>query len=566
MLRTPVSTVVRHITFLVLALTGVSCDQAPEATLSPDEGISTSVTEAESDSANYNVLSKGVALALSNRDVRMRLLKDMRDSPFPENSLHLQSYLRGQDGQRLLHLAAEMIGKPPSELQSRLAELPTSQIYLPSSLHRANWTGSSPVLVLGSDTHLDDLAQRKISAWLTSGTKTSFGIHAPAPHPLIAITPSKHTFGPNPEAARDSAPTHSRETVAPAGFFPRHESTEDTLSSTTKDRREPGSGNYASVGHYTKHSVSLASTPIRGPALSGAVDEHMPRLNRDSETRTVPSGGGYEPGYGLPSDVTWNNCSSYYGTDDSDDDQLWDHCEYELTRAFAPKIHYDPGENYPGRQTYWAARTVPEGDEVSMFYAYGYYDDNGAYFSHVGDSEWVFLLIRWTNGRWKLVDATYSAHWGSSTDETRTYSYDQLEYPVGYRGAPNVYASGGKHANYNTEANCEDWENFESADCGSGPLTTFFTVHQGRNLGNRSNKLVTCPTEQDNTCDDGHTLDGWECMWNTSGSFDGWHYNFSDDATPYGVSLDHWNDWVLNYHYSYDDPPDDGGGGCDECL
>ena len=93
---------------------------------------------------------------------------------------------------------------------------------------------------------------------------------------------------------------------------------------------------------------------------------------------------------------------------DVDDDGLLDSCEYQIAKAFRPRLMLDKDERYADRQTYWEVRRPDVGEELTqqgadrlraqelwLFYALGYYYDGGRYgFSwHDGDSEFVVASV-----------------------------------------------------------------------------------------------------------------------------------------------------------------------------
>lgn len=253
---------------------------------------------------------------------------------------------------------------------------------------------------------------------------------------------------------------------------------------------------------------------------------------------SVSTGPGYAPGGGvLPSDVTWTACVDDFGN-------ASEYCLYQIAHAFRPVLWFDMSEEHESRETYWAARTAYYGKKISAFYALAYHDDSG----HIGDSEFIWLNAGYIDGRWQLVDATYSAHWRSTFslfDDTETYTYDQLQYADAARGKPISYAAEGKHANYASQAECSD-DLFQACEPGLD-TDEFVFVDPDRYLGYDTSLgpiiSVDCVASIRTSAADGHSLPGTECFWSDQESFDGWH-GVSSSPLPYRESLEYWDDWL----------------------
>lgn len=534
----------------VVAAAGCDRGPVPEPESGPPVGPSTGLGDGTDE---LDALGKGVAVALADGDLRRQVLRDLRDSPFPEHALHLKSYLRGEDGSRIAAAAADAVGMEERDFLALLDGVPSMQFYMPSPYQQATWKGELPLAVLATDaTREERRSMRSDSAWTTAGEKISLPLYEPPGRFVLAIVPAEHRFGDDPEATRRASPAVDRPTIENKGFVPRHapdrpEASGRPLSASGQSR----GGSLLTGGTSEVHLASL----VGGPGAARG----------DGRSRSLSSGyelaySGYEPGGAyLSSSVTWSNCVNV-ASGDEDADDIRDGCEYELAHAFRPIIWFDFNEELEARQSYWAVQQADNVPELSIFYAPAYYDDA----THAGDSEFIWLTVEYVDGRWYLNTATYSAHWRSCcNDRTATYSYTDLEWPDRHRGKPAVYASENKHANYNTESECDTL----AEDCGSA-FGEEMDVLEGRNLGEAGcctdwggRQLVDCVASSRSYSNHGHALDGTECFWSDGDSFDGWH-NYSDDILPYRESLDYWDYW-LRWEYGADD---DGGTNYDECT
>lgn len=129
---------------------------------------------------------------------------------------------------------------------------------------------------------------------------------------------------------------------------------------------------------------------------------------------------------------------------------------------------------------------------------------------HRGDSEWIIEEVGPSNladHPWALKYATLSAHWGEPgwIDNTAGYAARDLEDAQGSPGfgAPRIWVSKGKHANYRTQAVCNgQWLGYQDScswvigpNCFVGfacPNPTYFTLDfaASKNLGSHTVPFV----------------------------------------------------------------------------
>lgn len=252
---------------------------------------------------------------------------------------------------------------------------------------------------------------------------------------------------------------------------------------------------------------------------------------------------------------------------DADDDGLSDACELALSRAFAPLLMM-----HSTRCTLPAAGTQdrvaggyfhaaqPERGVVRLVYMPAYYRDCGwtgakCIFvdcsGHAGDSEIIAIDVRQLeNGAWATDAIFLSAHcFGTSDGKCRWYRDDDLEQFEWVsdidRGAPVVWVSDARNANYPSYAACErgHWR-IDSCDSASVPYA--FPVTAERNIGSRAVPLVN--GEHPPGCVSGEFVepldrmivapDAVECFWSAEAPFGGWQ-GVDGGETAYGEYLDH---------------------------
>lgn len=480
-----------------------ACDDAvvqPEA----DPGPAETGEPTQSADGPLAELGRGLALALDDAPLRQRMLEDMRDSPYPEHSLPLQSYLASDGGRDLAAAAARELGISAEELHARLEEQQDLQIFMPSRLQRGLWEGGGPVTVVAASSREDRSDAGTYSGWNSAGGTVQVNPARVPDLSTFAVIPAQHEFGSDPIASLKAAGEVDRATVGEKGTL---------------------------------------------PVVQGADGDRVDGKLGELEAPAVADGGGFAPGEGGLSDwVSWGTCT--VASNDYDRDGLIDTCEKQLAQAFRPQLNFHPLEWHESRETYWAVRIQDyERQYIFIFYALGYHDDHDPTVfdgGHVGDSEWIQLRVTYENGRWKLVWADYSAHFGSSalfvpTDHSATYHYSELTYlDSPYRGRPLAYVAEGKHAAYNSVGECEDHV-APPDDCDDDRMNLENVgAHWDRNLGGmygQTEPLENCVASENGVAADGHDLPGTECIW-SGVHFDGWH-STSDETTSYEEALEY---------------------------
>lgn len=368
---------------------------------------------------------------MSDTVLRQQVLEDMRDSPFPQHSLHLQSYLGGRRGHVLVKAAAHSLNLSAEDYLQSLDSLPDLVFLAGTMQSRAEWTGSSKIVVAGSLAAPEQFQQStSIHGFTTKGEEVALPASSDLHLTLLAIVPARHSLGPDPESARIAAPGKLRKTI-----------------STWKDEVT------------TQNMIQ----PPCDDCLGGGTD---------------PSP---LPGIDLGSD-----CNAYTITltsegVDQDQDGMKDGCEYRLASAFNPLLVFHRYESYDGREPYWAVNVAY--GHVTVIYLLSYYYDGPPY-SHNGDSEFVALRLQQNSGNnWTVSSMITSAHWNATVDNTKESFWNEIEWENASGGRPVVYVSQSHHANYESESRC-DQRIGDECDPRTVGMREYAGVLPDRNIGN----------------------------------------------------------------------------------
>jgi hypothetical protein len=255
-------------------------------------------------------------------------------------------------------------------------------------------------------------------------------------------------------------------------------------------------------------------------------------------------------GYFLGSSVEPYACTTGVQTD-TDADGLSDFCEKNLAAAFAPELKYDPIDDTRG-EPHWVARPLSFG-KVRIAYLLSYYLDisdgnlgcstlgiascNG----HLGDSEAVYLDVKYTHGRWQLDAARYAHHTSITTyiPGQCTMNLDNicpyLEFPDVNKGYPRVWVASGKHGSYASRAECNKGGVTDADTCEDNTARRRVPAGQNLNLGSRA---VHTPMQDSmpssNNSYEHYGKGRYEAYW-TSKPFRGW---IPDSVAPTALASD----------------------------
>jgi hypothetical protein len=93
-------------------------------------------------------LTRVVALALQDAELRQRVKNDMRASRFTtEHKLPFRHYLHGESGGNLLSAMATESGRTRAQISALLDRLPPLEFYMPVRQHRENWSGGPDLII-----------------------------------------------------------------------------------------------------------------------------------------------------------------------------------------------------------------------------------------------------------------------------------------------------------------------------------------------------------------------------------------------------------------------------------
>lgn len=483
------------------------------------------------DSAKADTLARGVALALGSGMIRQQVLDDLRDSPFANHAIDLASYLHGPRGHAVAAAIAQRIGIASDRLIAMASVRGGLQLSMPISSDRSKWSGSDSVVVRGTPFTLREevAARHRTFGYTTHGDTASTPFLSPMPFALFVIGPEEHSFGSTPEATRNAAPKHARNTIS-------------TRDEELRASYVPPTGSVAPVGGVTPYT--------------------MPVNPCDTAATPCDGGGGLTQGVYLPSYFTMASCVPNAGaaipdaSQDADHDGVQDQCEYEIAHSFRPQMRFMSNDCNTGREPYWAANYLPSspvdgsGPVIQVFYAIGYHYDCGCpgmnnfpeCSPHYGDSEFIVMEMRPEGSDphlWLLQYATLSAHYGTQLNSTGTYWRGDLQYDnAPLYTMPVVWVAEGKHGNYRSQSVCDAGAAYTD-NCDNPLQQVWLDASTDENLGSSSFPLHDRVYSRD-----GGVYTGQEHLWSTSNAsgdgFLGWFpRSYGSGERPYGSLL--WN-------------------------
>jgi hypothetical protein len=254
---------------------------------------------------------------------------------------------------------------------------------------------------------------------------------------------------------------------------------------------------------------------------------------------------------------------------DPDNDGVDNGCENALAAAFAPQLimmhdcNWDysvgtPGVGRMGGEYFFAVerKQGQSGFVVRIAYLVSDYWDCGVPVQrihicrltslcdgHTGDSEFIIVDVAYeaASAHWVAQQIFLSAHCLTVADgDCRWWDRSRFSWADGRRyGAPIVWVSEGKHANYYSQAKCDGGGamGFDTCEFNNGSHV-FPVVYSQQNIGSRSTPLRDCAgpfwgSQETNP-------QALECMWSTTirSRFDGWQgYASGTAAALYGDLL-----------------------------
>lgn len=306
---------------------------------------------------------------------------------------------------------------------------------------------------------------------------------------------------------------------------------------------------------------SHGTTTGHGPLCTGDIDPQF-------------SGGVTTLGLSCPDPFPWqpglftawgyDDCYNLSGSyRDGDQDGVHDGCEFVLANYFAPRLivdHANEGScwdaslNRIGGEYFFAVEQRGQ-NLIRVIYLPSYYADCGSPLPgcalsvcdpHRGDSEAIALDLQYkpATQHWLVDSAFLSAHcfasWPYDT-KCKFYDHSELFWAQHDRGAPVIFVSLWKHANYKSRASCDGGA--AGADtCDSNSFGMYFPiVTERQNIGSREVPFfgqTTCPSSQ---------YVGWgstltdpsvqECGYFQTVNFTGWQSSGTGSAGSYNWLL-----------------------------
>lgn len=272
---------------------------------------------------------------------------------------------------------------------------------------------------------------------------------------------------------------------------------------------------------------------------------------------------------GLDIGYSWTACSTVAAATDLDRDGVNDGCERALAAAFAPELvintfecNFDRSLDRMGGEYLYAVQLIVQstGARYRIAYMPGWYRDCGdpatGISGHGGDSEFIIVDVVYRSldasrpPTWQTLQVFLSAHcgawngrdcqwWDAGYWEREGRWVNNIQY-----GAPVVWVSNGKHANYYSKGKCLTGS-VGADDCLNNARTTRYPIaYAWQNVGSNAVPYAfeATPNDYATTGIPAHsgspmTLpDAREHFWKTADAdFRGWRGY--DGSTPYGKML-----------------------------
>jgi hypothetical protein len=139
--------------------------------------------------AALSKIGRLIAISLADRQLRHRLKKDLRASPFKEHKLELGRYLRSADGTQLLRRMGATGKQSADAILTTLGQVRSLELYMPVRKHREDWVGDGELLVA---TQLEE--DDPIVAFNARGQEIRLDASREPAQPTISIVASETRF------------------------------------------------------------------------------------------------------------------------------------------------------------------------------------------------------------------------------------------------------------------------------------------------------------------------------------------------------------------------------------
>lgn len=179
------------------ALAAAACAEHADTPLAPATPAAPALSAKQ---AEVNELTRMVAVALNDPQLRQRVFDDLRASRFSrEHKLEFRAYLRGQGAGGLLldRLAAEKTTRTPGAqltdmrqaVLSTASSIPPLEMYMPVPEHRAAWTGGPDLIVASQIVKDADPVGYRLD-----GTEVQLSNDTPPATPVLVLVTQENPF------------------------------------------------------------------------------------------------------------------------------------------------------------------------------------------------------------------------------------------------------------------------------------------------------------------------------------------------------------------------------------
>jgi hypothetical protein len=162
-------------------------------------------------------LARRLARSLADPAFRSYLKGELERSPFAEQKLHFQRFLKNSD-RRVLKEVARLSSSAEAEVEADASGSIPLELYFPVPAHRAEWTGGAEVLVASAR---ED--REAPIAYDVRGGRRLLSPETPPEVPVLAVVPVETDFdrplGPGAEATCTTCGGGGGGTAAPAGLY-----------------------------------------------------------------------------------------------------------------------------------------------------------------------------------------------------------------------------------------------------------------------------------------------------------------------------------------------------------
>ena len=151
----------------------------------------------EPERARNERLAVRLAKALRDPTFRATLARELAESSFPEQKIHLQSFLNrngGAERRRVAALGAER----EEDLAADLDQGPAVEVYFPVPGHRARWNGGTDLLVATAELDSDAPV-----AWDLMGRRQRLDPKSPPATPVLMVERAEQSFTARPAGITD---------------------------------------------------------------------------------------------------------------------------------------------------------------------------------------------------------------------------------------------------------------------------------------------------------------------------------------------------------------------------